>query len=57
MHQILQGNCGGADVEAVVRDYYNIAFGQDNFDYQDSPEHQRWREWQGDKPADLAKAG
>jgi phenol hydroxylase P3 protein len=56
VHQILQGNCGGADVEAVVRDYYNIAFGEDNFDYQDSPEHQRWRQWQGEKPADLTKA-
>ncbi|MNJ80238.1 hypothetical protein D3C77_785410 [compost metagenome] len=62
MHQILQGNCGGGDVEAVVRDYYNIAFGEDNFDYQGSPEHQRWQQWQGDKPAgldtaDSAKAG
>ncbi|MDH4608408.1 aromatic/alkene/methane monooxygenase hydroxylase/oxygenase subunit alpha [Pseudomonas sp. BN102] len=59
VHQILQGNCGGADVEAVVRDYYNIAFGEDNFDYQGSPEHRRWRQWQGEKPAegDLAKVG
>ncbi len=45
VHQILQGNCGGADVEAVVRDYYNINPGQDNFEYQDSPEHQRWQAW------------
>ncbi|MCY1466109.1 hypothetical protein D9M71_843530 [compost metagenome] len=59
MHQILQGNCGGGDVEAVVRDYYNITFGEDNFDYQGSSEHRRWREWQGEKPAadDLAKVG
>ena len=35
----------GADVEAVVRDYYNINPGQDNFEYQDSPEHQRWQAW------------
>ena len=57
MHQILQGNCGGGDVETVVREYYNIAFGQDNFDYQDSPEHQRWREWQGERPAEPARVG
>ncbi|MCY1429670.1 YHS domain protein [compost metagenome] len=44
VHQILQGNCGGGDVESVVRDYYNIAPGEDNFEYQGSPEHQRWQE-------------
>lgn len=47
VHQILQGNCGGGDVEAVVRDYYNIDPGQDNFEYQGSPEQQRWQALQG----------
>jgi phenol hydroxylase P3 protein len=45
VHQILQGNCGGADVESVVRDYYNINPGQDNFEYQGSTEHRRWQDW------------
>jgi phenol hydroxylase P3 protein len=45
VHQILQGNCGGGDVESVVRDYYNITPGQDNFEYLGSTEHRRWQDW------------
>ena len=36
---------GSPDVEAVVRDYYNIAPGQDNFEYLGSTEHRRWQDW------------
>jgi phenol hydroxylase P3 protein len=50
VHQIYQGNCGGADVESVVRDYYNIELGVDNFEYLGSPDHQRWQLWKGEKP-------
>jgi phenol hydroxylase P3 protein len=58
-HQIYQGNCGGADIESVVRDYYNINIGEDNFEYLGSRDHRRWQEWKGEKPAaeELPKAG
>ncbi|MCY1177680.1 YHS domain protein [compost metagenome] len=45
VHQILQGNCGAGDVEGVVRDYYNINSGEDNFEYLGSAEHRRWQDW------------
>jgi phenol hydroxylase P3 protein len=35
----------------VVRDYYNINIGEDNFEYLGSPEHQRWLQWKGLNPA------
>ena len=58
VHQILQGNCGGADVESVVRDYYNIMPGEDNFEYLGSTEHRRWQDWhpndKGSTPASPA---
>ncbi|MCY1351252.1 YHS domain protein [compost metagenome] len=57
VHQIYQGNCGGADVESVVRDYYRINIGEDNFDYEGSPDQRRWQAWHGGAPAEeLPKA-
>ncbi|WP_272991101.1 YHS domain-containing protein, partial [Spongiibacter tropicus] len=51
VHQIYQGNCGGADVGTVVSEYYHIKPGTDNLEYVDSPDHRRWLEIQGKSPA------
>ena len=45
VHQIFQGNCGGADVETVLRDYYRLNLGVDNLDYRGSPDEKRWKQW------------
>ncbi|TVQ72882.1 MAG: YHS domain-containing protein, partial [Oceanospirillales bacterium] len=47
VHQIYQGNCGGASVEEVLRDYYKLNLGADNLDIKGSPDEQRWKEWKG----------
>ena len=44
VHQILQGNCGGADVPAVLA-WYNLNLGTDNMEYSTSPEAKLWNEW------------
>lgn len=44
-HQIFQGNCGGPDVEDVLRDYYHINLGADNLDMKGSPDEARWNQW------------
>ena len=44
VHQILQGNCGGADVPAVLA-WYNLNVGTDNMEYSTSPEAKLWTEW------------
>lgn len=41
VHQIFQGNCGGASIEDVLK-WYNLNLGQDNMDYGVSPEKARW---------------
>lgn len=45
VHQILQGNCGGADLEKVLSEYYRMNVGADNLDMKGSPDERRWNEW------------
>ena len=47
VHQIYQGNCGGADLNDVLGEYYRLNNGVDNLEYNGSPDDQRWREWKG----------
>ena len=56
VHQILQGNCGGAGMEDVLK-YYHMNLGVDNMDYQGSPEQKLWSEWksQGNMPAEASE--
>jgi phenol hydroxylase P3 protein len=46
VHQILQGNCGGATMPDVLA-YYNMNLGHDNMEYQGSTEHELWKSWKG----------
>ncbi|WP_321393620.1 aromatic/alkene/methane monooxygenase hydroxylase/oxygenase subunit alpha [Emcibacter sp.] len=45
VHQIYQGNCGGAEVPDVLK-WYGLNLGSDNLDYKGSPEEKLWNEWQ-----------
>ncbi len=45
VHQIFQGNCGGADLGDVLK-WYHLDHGADNLDYQGSPDQQQWDAWQ-----------
>src|SRR5690554_5239159 len=47
VHQIFQGNCGGPEVEDVLRDYYRMNVGADNMDIKGSPDEERWKQWKG----------
>lgn len=47
VQQIFQGNCGGADVETVLKDYYRLNMGADNMEFVGSPDEQRWKAWKG----------
>ena len=44
VHQIFQGNCGGATVPDVL-DWYKLKVGEDNGDYMGSPDQKMWDEW------------
>jgi phenol hydroxylase P3 protein len=44
VHQIFQGNCGGASVEDVLK-WYHLNLGADNLDYAGSPEQKMWDQW------------
>lgn len=44
VHQILQGNCGGATIPDVLK-YYNLKDGQENMEYVGSPDHKMWQSW------------
>ncbi len=46
VHQIFQGNCGGAAIEDVLA-WYHINLGADNMDYAGSPEEEMWNAWKG----------
>lgn len=48
VNQILQGNCGGLDLENMLRAYYRFNVGADNLDIEGSPDQQRWKKWKGD---------
>jgi phenol/toluene 2-monooxygenase (NADH) P3/A3 len=48
VHQIFQGNCGGATMPDVLN-YYKLNNGEDNLDFGDSPDRRMWDEWQASK--------
>ena len=54
VHQIFQGNCGGADVEDVLK-WYRMNLGADNLDQNVSPEQALWDEWQRHRSAVAAE--
>ena len=45
VHQIFQGNCGGATIPDVLN-YYRMNIGADNMDYVGSPDEKLWNSWQ-----------
>ncbi len=45
VHQIFQGNCGGATIPEVL-EWYKFA-PEDGGDYIGSQDHARWQEWKG----------
>ena len=47
VHQIFQGNCGGPDVDDILKDYYRMNVGHDNLDMKGSPDEARWNKWKG----------
>jgi len=56
VHQIYQGNCGGASLEEVLR-WYHIEQDADNMDFGVSPDLRNWRRWKGEAGTpDLAAA-
>ena len=44
VHQIFQGNCGGATIEEVLK-WYKLNLGADNLDQAGSPDQKMWDEW------------
>lgn len=46
VHQIYQGNCGGATLEDVLN-WYHIGFGRDNLDFNGSQDQANWNKWKG----------
>ncbi len=48
VHQIFQGNCGGADLGDVLK-WYNMNVGADNMDQNVSPEQALWNKWQEER--------
>ena len=48
VHQVLQGNCGGASIDDV-RKYWGVEDGEDNYDYVGSPDETMWKGWQADR--------
>lgn len=48
VHQIFQGNCGGATIPEVLA-WYNLNNGADNLDYEGSPDQKMWDAWTKDR--------
>nr|AFP97329.1 phenol hydroxylase component 3 [Arhodomonas sp. Seminole] len=46
VHQIYQGNCGGASIPEVL-EYYHLVDGQDNKEYLESDDRANWLRWKG----------
>jgi phenol hydroxylase P3 protein len=44
VHQIYQGNCGGASLDDVLK-YYHLNHGHDNLDFAGSPDERNWNAW------------
>jgi phenol hydroxylase P3 protein len=56
VHQIFQGNCGGAEIPDVLA-YYHFQDG-DGGEYVGSADHKRWQEWHGaDELSEQKKTG
>ena len=51
VHQIFQGNCGGATLPEVLA-WYHFEPGVDNGDYDLSPDRANWDRWTGTRAAD-----
>jgi len=47
VNQILQGGCGGPELEKILSDYYQLNVGVDNMDFKGSVDEARWNEWKG----------
>ena len=47
-----KGNCGGAEMEDVLGEYYRINLGVDNLDFHGSPDEERWNAWHNLQPAE-----
>jgi len=52
VHQIFQGNCGGASLDDVL-DWYRMDKGVENVHYRFSADYANWKKWKGldDEPA------
>ncbi len=48
VHQIFQGNCGGAEIGDVLN-WYHLNLGTDNMAYEGSPEQEMWSRWVRDR--------
>ena len=49
VHQIYQGNCGGATLPEVL-EWYHLKHGEDNLDYSVSADKANWERWKGIAP-------
>ena len=47
VHQILQGNCGGPELDDILTDYYRMNIGVDNMDFKGSVDEANWNKWKG----------
>jgi len=48
VHQIYQGNCGGAELGDVLK-WYHVENGEDNGEYFSSKDHDMWSEWRAEQ--------
>lgn len=48
VHEIFKGNCGGPDLEDVLK-WYHLNPGVDNMDYEGSPDQKLWDQWMADR--------
>lgn len=53
VHQIYQGNCGGASLEDVLK-WYHIRNNVDSGEYNGSQDHRRWKQWKEEDGATSA---
>lgn len=51
VHQIFQGNCGGASVDDVLK-WYHLRDGIDNKEYLHSEDRKNWRKWTQETPGE-----
>ena len=53
VHQIFQGNCGGASLDDVLQ-WYRLNPGADNLDFEGSQDQKNWNTWKGTTPPQAA---